>query len=317
MKRLRKREQVKKTAKKRKLLAWRKVFIVSVLSGCFAAAGCMGNRKIVNAATADDVSTQEDVLIGGAYWTESRGNIVYQDKEGTARFCTSDITNLGMALQEIERKVQTQGIINPADNETYTARAEDVLCGKTFFNANKEGGAGADIGKMANMGNSALASVLATESGDGKIGDEGYSCTGYALIPFAGYYDTDSRITFDLTEHNRRCYEQGYADGYANSLENASIEYIYHYHDDTCPVESCTHTDTWSDAWQQDENVSDSWVAYWTQTVSNPKCPLERIENLIHKASAYQKAFTITSEHNLYTCGYEDGQLIGANIKFN
>ncbi len=314
MKRLRKREQVKKTAKKKKLMAWKKVFIVSVLSGCFAAAGCMGDRNVVNAATADDVSTQEDVLIGGTYWTESRGNIVYQDKEGTAQFYTSDITNLGMALQEIERKVQTQGIVNPADNETYTARAEDVLCGRTFFNANKEGGAGPDVGKMADMGNSAQASVFVAEPGDGKIGDEGYSCRGYTLIPFAGYYDTDSRITFDLSEHDRRCYEQGYADGYANSLENASIEYIYHYHDDTCPIESCTHTDTWSDAWQQDV---DSWVAYWTRTVSNPKCPAERVETSMHKASAYQKAYTKTLEHDLYTCGYEDGQLIGANIKFN
>ncbi len=292
---------------KEKIFCGKNVFMaVSLFAALIMVSGYAG-METVKAETAD---TPDNIQIGSAYWLESRGNIVYTDGSHEASFHSEDIKQIALALQEVEEKADNQGIIDPDTGETYTATAENVLVGKTFFNANKEGGAGADIGVMADMANTSQASAFTTDE-NGSIGEEGYSCTGSTSIPLTGYYNTDSTLTFDLTDNNQSCYNSGFADGYAQTFDNVSIEYVYHHHDGNCTVTgTCQEHKTYSDIqWLGDVGIyryhihSDHSACgnSWDSSSSGAYVPNE---------------YWGTHAYTYYTCGYTDGEMIGATLSF-
>ncbi len=227
------------------------VAFTAALAGCFMLAGNAGSMRTVNAAAADDTSTSEDVQIGDTYWTESRGNIIYSGADGKAAFYTEDIRQLGLAIQEVERMAGNQGIYNPGDVDEngnprkYTVTAKDVLSGKTFFNANKEDGAGADVGTMPDFGCTEKTGMDFRLSASDNVtpGEEGYTAAGSIRIPEDGYYNTDSMLNFDLTENNKFCYDEGYRKGITDTIENAAVEEIRHHHTEACGgAQTCTYT---------------------------------------------------------------------------
>ncbi len=299
---------------KEKIFCGKNVFMaVSLFAALIMVSGYAG-METVKAETAD---TPDNIQIGSAYWLESRGNIVYTDGSHEASFHSEDIKQIALALQEVEEKADNQGIIDPDTGETYTATAENVLVGKTFFNANKEGGAGADIGVMADMANTSQASILTTNE-NGSIGEEGYSCTGNTSIPLTGYYNTDSTLTFDLTDNNKSCYNSGFADGYAQTFDNVSIEYIYHHHDAACTQ---TGTCTWLDRLGSVQYIGGDvgYKYHLTRNHSNTNCPSYPKQSWSATTSGdvnSKDGQTGSHVFTYYTCGYTDGEMIGATLSF-
>ncbi len=315
------------------------VVFTAALAGWFMLAGNIGSMRTVNAAAADDTSTSEDVQIGDSYWTESRGNIIYSDADGRAAFYTEDIRQLGLAIQEVERMAGNQGIYNPGDVDEngnprkYTVTAKDVLSGKTFFNANKEEGAGADVGTMPDFGCTEKTGMdfRLSASETVTLGEEGYTATGNIRIPEDGYYNTDSMLNFDLTENNKFCYNEGYRKGITDTIENASVEEIRHHHTEACGGEqTCTYkVSKWGVAlrsnikckscgFYMDEyayvyegHTCDSSMNYTRSDYKCSNCGSGNNENWYYLVTG-----TFNHTYNVYTCGYKENELVQAVVTF-
>ncbi len=313
----------------------------AALFGYIMLAGNAGSMRTVNAAAADDTSTPEDVQIGDGYWTESRGNIIYSDDDGRAAFYTEDIRQLGLAVQEVERMAGNQGIYNPGDVDEngnprkYTVTAKDVLSGKTFFNANKEDGAGADIGTMPDFGCTEKTGIDFRVSASDTVtpGEEGYTAAGIVRIPEDGYYNTDSMLNFDLTENNKFCYDEGYRKGIVDTIEDAAVEEIRHHHTEACGGEmTCTYK---QGKWHQRSNI----------TCTNSNCDGRYMEEYVYYSEGHTcdgaknrevkcykcscgymlgskdcwDAFdegTFTHTYNVYNCGYKENELVQVVVTF-
>ncbi len=314
------------------------VVFTAALAGCFMFAGNTGSMRTVNAAAADDTSTSEDVQIGDSYWTESRGNIIYPDADGGAAFYTEDIRQLGLAIQEVERMAGNQGIYNPGDVDEngnprkYTVTAKDVLSGKTFFNANKEEGAGADVGTMPDFGCTEKTGMDFRLSASETVtpGEEGYTATGKIRVPEDGYYNTDSMLNFDLTENNKFCYNEGYRKGITDTIENASVEEIRHHHTEACGGEqTCTYKVEKLGLGQR-SNIKCSCGSYMDEYVfSYVGHTCDRLKNYTvrdYKCSDcgrgnnenwyYCVTGTFTHTYNAYTCGYKENELVQVVVTF-
>ncbi len=308
----------------------------AALVGCFMFAGNTGSMRTVNAAAADDTSTSEDVQIGDGYWTESRGNIIYSGADGRAAFYTEDIRQLGLAIQEVERMAGNQGIYNPGDVDEngnprkYTVTARDVLSGKTFFNANKEDGAGADVGTMPDFGCTEKTGMDFRLSASETVtpGEEGYTATGKIRIPEDGYYNTDSMLDFDLTENNKFCYNEGYRKGITDTIESASVEEIRHHHTGACGgAQTCTYkVGKWSqrtDAKCSCGRYIDEYVYYHeghtcdeanNKTKRDYKCKCGEGNNI--EDWEYCATGTFTHTYTVYTCGYKENELVQVVVTF-
>lgn len=122
------------------------------------------------------------------------------------------INNVGEALNDLYR-IATLG----------DAKETQILSGKTAVVQGKTL-TGAMVNKSAasQVGNS----FSVNESG--TIGEDSYTATGSIKIPVAGYYDTSSILTFDLTENNKSYYDLKLNDsvGY-NILEKNITGTIY------------------------------------------------------------------------------------------
>ncbi len=311
----------------------------AALFGYIMLAGNVGSMRTVNAAAADDTSTSEDVQIGDTYWTESRGNIIYPDVDGRAAFYTEDIRQLGLAIQEVERMAGNQGIYNPGDVDEngnprkYSVTARDVLSGKTFFNANKEDGAGADVGTMPDFGCTEKAGMDFRLSASENLtpGEEGYTATGKIRIPEDGYYNTDSMLNFDLTENNKFCYNEGYRKGIADTIENAAVEEIRHHHTDACGgAQTCTYKHgkyyQRSSVFCNDcDRYMEEYVYYFEgHTCGSPnravrsymECPkCGKNSGDKYNWDAFVEG-TFTHTYNVYTCGYEENELMQFVVTF-
>ncbi len=314
------------------------VVFTAALAGCFMFVGNTGSMRTVNAAAADDTSTSEDVQIGDSYWTESRGNIIYSDADGRAAFYTEDIRQLGLAIQEVERMAGNQGIYNPGDVDEngnlkkYTVTAKDVLSGKTFFNANKEEGAGADVGTMPDFGCTEKTGMDFRLSSSETVtpGEEGYTATGRIRIPEDGYYNTDSMLNFDLTENNKFCYNEGYRKGITDTIENASVEEIRHHHTEACGgAQTCTYNVTKYKQLSNNVGCSkcggymDEYVIHYAgHTCDELKNRVRRI----YKCSCghgdsisdweNRATGTFTHTYTVYTCGYDENELVQVVVTF-
>ena len=109
---------------------------------------------------------------------------------------------------------------------------------------------------------------------------------------------------------NQAYYEQGYRIGYADGYRDhvpsgASIEYIYHYHNGSCPQIECQVTDTiTSSGWAPEMDMM-----IYHHTISHSSCDLgthEEATSIDYPSQNYK--------HTVYKCGYENGQIIGATI---
>lgn len=323
----------------RKALSGGAVF-AAALAGYIMFAENTGSMRTVNAAAADDTSTPEDVQIGDTYWTESRGNIIYSGVDGKAAFYTEDIRQLGLAIQEVERMAGNQGIYNPGDVDEngnprkYTVTAKDVLSGKTFFNANKEGGAGADIGTMPDFGCTEKTGIDFRVSASDTVtpGEEGYTATGIVRIPEDGYYNTDSVLDFDLTENNKFCYDEGYRKGIGDTIENASVEEIRHHHTEACGGEmTCTYKQgKWhlrSNIACTNSNCDGRYMEEYVNYSEGHTCGEPNHERRTYLCSCgYEigskddwdafKEGTFTHTYNVYNCGYKENELVQMIVTF-
>ena len=100
--------------------------------------------------------------------------------------------------------------VEAALNELYsgytygTATASQILTGKTALIKGTK-----VTGTMANKAGATQAGTGFSKTETGTIGESGYKATGSIKIPVAGYYNTDSTLTFDLTDNNNSYYATG------------------------------------------------------------------------------------------------------------
>lgn len=113
---------------------------------------------------------------------------------------------------------------------------------------------------------------------------------------------------------NQAYYEQGYRIGYADGYSDhapsgASIEYIYHYHSESCPQIEC-HI-----SWYQGGNYGDGTSTAYQEELHH-ECGLGKITRRV-PWDVDKQDVTWETTHWVYKCGYENGQRIGATIIWN
>ena len=117
------------------------------------------------------------------------------------------------------------------------------------------------------------------------------------------------RISTDLgIIYSNSYYNRGYTEGVAK-VDNGTVTYITHSHTESgCSLGQCNIS----------ANIVSSQVrsdgrTYYTYSITHSLCGSASTSYTTSNAS-YQPS---PSSHSFYTCGYSDGEIIGAEITFN
>lgn len=145
----------------------------------------------------------------------------------------------------------------------------------------------------------------------------------------------DGQLLIGTGADNNSYYNKGYAQGIADGLDNANIEYTYHHHIDSCVNHvsgSCTVT------WERTGFVKDNAycgscnhyvdTAYFTGRHSNPECNGSTLSSssvgYCHSGGWHDDCrndipgnYNHSYSYDNYICGYTEGGIESAKITFN
>lgn len=145
----------------------------------------------------------------------------------------------------------------------------------------------------------------------------------------------DGQMLIGNGADNNSYYNKGYAQGIADGLDNASVEYTYHHHVDSCKEHvsgSCTVT--WERTGFEKDNAycgsCNHYVdtAYFTGRHSNPECNGATLSSSsvghCHSGGWHDDCrndipdnYNHSYSYDNYICGYTEGGIESAKITFN
>lgn len=120
---------------------------------------------------------------------------------------------------------------------------------------------------------------------------------------------------YKFISNNVAYYQLGYIDGYADNQTDGHIEYIYHHHDSDLCGEATCRIKFYSQIYEYHPDHDPPVWTFWC-TYEHLDCGSGSNTHLwsSEDRNAYQPCIYT---HTYYTCGYSEGQLIGAIISFD